>query len=75
MTTPFKIGDKVTLRVPVRLPSRMVWLEELGPVESLGREIVPGLQLWIELVGVERATVSDTDGTRFEVDLSNLVAW
>ena len=82
MSTPatFHIDDKVTVRVPVRLPGRSsAWVFPFGALgealDTQGRPITPGIQLWIECVGVERATVREADGNRFEVDVSNLIAW
>lgn len=72
----FKVDDKVTVRVPCRLPGDRQWGSlSCNDAQNTGREITPGIQLWIEVVGVERATVREADGNRFEVDLSNLAAW
>lgn len=78
--TTFKTDDKVTVRVPCRLPVRSgSWVFPFGALgealDTQGRQITPGIQLWVECLGVERLTVREADGNRFEVDVSNLEAW
>ena len=84
--TTFKTDDKVTVRVPVRLPAPAIgpWTPPFGALdegepEPRGRQITPGIQLWVEDFvldeGIERLTVREADGNRFEVDASNLEAW